>query len=171
MTTTPDDLVPVREAARLVDRSTATIRAWVRAGELRVYRGEGTHEANRPALVSRAELLNVAGVTKAPHPPRPPRREEPVSPSPAASTPSPSPGPSSSPSPSVAELDALRALAASREETAAAVRSTVAALEARCVDLSAALDRERARADGLEAEISALRATQGLPWWRRLLPG
>ena len=163
MTTTPDDLVPVRDAARLVDRSTATIRAWVRAGELRVYRGEGTHPANAPALVSRAELLHLAGVSKAPNPPRPARAAPPSS-SPSTSSPTVAPSPS-------ADLEAARALALAREETAAALRSTVAALEARCVDLSAALERERARADGLEAEISALRVSAGLPWWRRLLPG
>jgi hypothetical protein len=64
-----------------------------------------------------------------------------------------------------AELDGARQLAD-------ALRGTVAALEARAGDLSAALDAERERARVAEAERDALRgaaAVAGLPWWRRLL--
>lgn len=161
----PPDLVSVREAARLVDRSPATIRAWVRAGDLRVWRGEGTHEANRPALVSRAELLHLAGVTKAPNPPRPGGAARPEPPADGGELDA-----------LRAQLDALRvqldaarAVADARGETADALRSTVGALEARARDLAADLERERARADAAERERDALRAAQGLPWWRRLL--
>ena len=67
---TPLDLVDVREAARLVDRSPSTVRAWVRAGELDGYR-EDPRRRNSRLLVSRRELLVLAGLEKAPSPPRP----------------------------------------------------------------------------------------------------
>jgi hypothetical protein len=38
-------------------------------------------------------------------------------------------------------------------------------------ELSEALEVERARVAGLSAELDALRAETGRPWWRRLLTG
>jgi hypothetical protein len=147
MSTLPDDLLPLREAARMVDRGTSTLRAWIRAGELPAYRGEGTAPENAPVLVSRAELLHAAGTTgKAPRPGRP---AAPGVPADVAAV-------------LRAELDGARQLAD-------ALRGTVAALEARARDLSAALDAERERARAAEAERDALRGGAGLPWWRRLL--
>ena len=52
----PDDLVQLREAARLVDRSPASLRRWIRDGVVPSYRGEGTAPENAPVLVSVAEL-------------------------------------------------------------------------------------------------------------------
>ena len=73
----PLDLVPLKEAARRVDRSPSTLRDWIRAGELRAYHGEGTHPKNRPTLVSVGELLALAVATgKAAAPGRRPPVEE-----------------------------------------------------------------------------------------------
>jgi hypothetical protein len=150
LSTPPADLLPLREAARLVDRGPSTLRAWIRAGELPAYRGEGTAPENAPVLVSRAELLHAAGTTgKAPRPGRP-----------AA--------PAYAPPP-VGEAAVLRAELEGARQLADALRGTVAALEARARDLSAALDAERERARAAEAERDALRGGAGLPWWRRLL--
>ena len=155
--TPPADLLPVREAARLVGRGYSTVRGWIAAGQLAAYRGEGTHPANAPALVSRAELLALCATSKSTAPPRPGS----AAPPPAATG---------------GELVELRAeLAVSRAELAGAralveaQRGTVAALEARARDLAAALEVERARAAGLGAELAAVRGAAGLPWWRRLL--
>jgi hypothetical protein len=162
---TPPDLLPVRDAARLVDRSLSTVRAWIRSRQLRSWRGEGTHPDNAPALVSRAELValvvGATGEPKAAHPGRPP-------------------APAPPPAEAVtalrvelaavrAELDGARALLGAHGETTAALREALAEARGRAADLVAALEAERARAVAAEAERDALRERDGLPWWRRLL--
>ena len=73
----PVDLVPLKEAARRVDRAPSTLRDWIRAGELRSFEGEGTHPRNRPTLVSVGELQALVVQTgKAAHPGRRPPVEE-----------------------------------------------------------------------------------------------
>jgi hypothetical protein len=147
----PADLLPIREAARLVGRSVATVRRWVADGELAAHYGPGTHPSNRPVLVSRGELAALAGATKSPHPGRPPTADP-------------------------AELVAVRAaleqarveLAAGRE-TAEALRLVIRATEDRARDLAVSLEAERARGVGLAAELAALRERAGLPWWHRLI--
>lgn len=165
MATRPDDLVPVRDAARLVDRGYSTVRAWIADGALTAWKGEGTHPGNAPTLVSRAELFAVAGASKSTRPGRHP------------------PAPAEAPPTVAVELAELRAAVAElraeldRARGAADVaraerdgaRETLAEVRARVTDLSAALEAERARARGAEAERDALRSSAGLPWWRRLL--
>ncbi len=145
----------------MVGRGYSTVRGWIAGGELEAYRGEGTHPANAPVLVSRGELLALCARTKSPNPGRP---------SPAVlEAPAAAPG-------AVVELAELRAAVAvaraERDGLAAVVeaqRGTVAALEARGRDLAGALEAERANVIGLRAELAALRGATGLPWWRRLL--
>jgi colicin import membrane protein len=71
------------------------------------------------------------------------------------------------------EREAIRAeaaqLRAHAEESRQQQDQSIRALEAAQRDLRDALERERVRADGLEAEVQALRAAGTLPWWRRLL--
>lgn len=172
----PLDLLPVRDAARLVDRGVSTLRGWVREGALVGYREDPAHPENSRLLVSRAAVLAlvvVAGKASAPGR-RPPVAEV------AEAEPLP-----------VAELDRargplaelradLRAALAERDGARAVLEATgrtVEVLEARCRDLAGLADAERRRADDLadrlaaaEAERDALREYQGLPWWRRLLP-
>lgn len=174
----PDDLVPVREAARVVGRGYSTVRAWIAGGELVGWKGEGTHPDNAPTLVSKGEILALAARSKSTHPGRP------------ATSSTSAAGELATvdlPAPVVAELRAALALA-EREREAARVevaivraelagkvaeltstRETLAEVRARVVDLSATVEAERARARGAEADRDALRAAAGLPWWRRLL--
>jgi len=147
----PADLLPLLEAAALVDRSLSSLRAWIRAGELTGYR-EGT-AANGRVLVSRAELLTLAAAGG-------------LSPSPGRRAPPPPPPPPALPSPPASEARLL-------EELLLSHRATVAALEARCADLASSSDAWRSRAEAAEAEASALRellrAEEGRPLWSRLL--
>jgi hypothetical protein len=149
MTRRPDDLLPLLDAAALVDRSLSTLRAWVRAGELAPYR-EGD-ASNGRVLVSRAELLTLAAAGG-------------LSPSPGRRAPPPTASPPTAPA---ASVDA-RLL----DELLLSHRATVAALDARCADLAAASDTWRARAVAAESEAAALRellrAEAGRPLWSRL---
>lgn len=156
----PADLVPIRDAARMVGRGLSTLRAWCASGELTAYHGPGTHPSNRPVLVSRAELSILAATTKSPTPGRAP-------PATVATMP---------PAVEAAELATARAdLALARVELAGradvvdALRLVIRATEDRARDLATALEAERARTVGLTAELDALRGDAGLPWWRRLL--
>jgi excisionase family DNA binding protein len=158
--TPPADLLAVREAARLVGRGYSTVRGWIAAGELEAYRGEGTHPRNAPVLVSRAALMALCATSKSTHPGRPvalPASE------------------GTAPAGELMELRAALAVARAERDGARelveAQRVTVAALEARARDLAEALEGERARVAGLTAELEALRAAAGMPWWRRLLAG
>ena len=158
----PDDLVPLKEAARRVDRAPSTLRDWIRAGELRSFEGEGTHPRNRPTLVSVGELQALVVQTgKAAHPGRRPPVEE---------------------EEGAADLrlrlatveGEIRTLRAELDGERRAAEGLAMALDAErraAADLRLALERERARADGAEAELRALRDVGALPWWRRLLPG
>lgn len=159
----PLDLVPLKEAARRVDRSPSTLRDWIRAGELRAYHGEGTHPKNRPTLVSVGELLALAVTTgKAAAPGRrPPVEEEEEE---AA-------GLRLRLATVEGEIRTLQATLDGERRAAAALQTALQVAAEGVADLRAALDRERARADGAEAELRALRDVGALPWWRRLLPG
>ena len=152
----PDDLLDYDEAARVVDRSRDTIRAWVRAKELQSWPAD-EQKQNAKRMVSKGELLNlVVGARKVAVPG----------------------GPGRAPEISKAELDAERLKVAGLEALVGALRGQIVATEGQ---LSAERERaevERLRATewkdrsvALEAELQALRATAGAPWWRRLLPG
>ena len=154
-TSRPGDLIPVKDAARAVDRSLSTVRAWIRNGEITGYREDPARPENSPVLVSRGELLHVAGVSKSPHPGRARPSLDPAGSAPVAAPPV---APVAPPSEVLALLDGAH-------------RGTIAVLEARCRDLERSADEWRARALGAEAEVAALRVSAGLPWWRRLLPG
>ncbi len=177
----PMDLLPVREAARLVDRGVSTLRGWVRDGALVGYREDPAHPENSRLLVSREAVLRLvveAGKASAPG-------RRPSAPASTADDPDP-PAPAAADADraaqraALAELRAdLRAALAERDGARAALEATgrtVAALEARCADLAALADAERRRAGDVldrlaaaEAERDALREWHGLPWYRRLL--
>lgn len=151
MPSTPADLLSVREAARVVGRGYSTVRGWIAGGELEAYRGEGTHPANAPVLVSRGAVLALCARTKSTNPGRPVTDAPAVAPGAAVE---------------LAELRAAVAVARAERDGLAAVveaqRGTVAAL-------TGALEAERATVAGMRAELAALRGAAGLPWWRRLL--
>jgi len=59
MNDTPEDLIGLAEAAAMAERSTATIRRWVRLKTLTRYEGPpARHGGSSVVLVSRAELLS-----------------------------------------------------------------------------------------------------------------
>lgn len=145
--TRPTDLVTVDEAARRVERSKSTIRAWVRSGEVVGYREDPAHPENSRLLVSAAAVAARAAVGLPP----------PEAPAPDAGA-------------LREELERLRT------GMIDALRANVATLEGRVQDLGRALESERLRAEewraralAAEAEREALRQEKGLPWWRRLL--
>ena len=70
--TRPADLISVEDAARRVDRSKSTIRAWVRSGELTGHREDPSHPENSRLLVSTAQLMALVVVSgKVANPGRP----------------------------------------------------------------------------------------------------
>ena len=197
----PLDLLPVREAAALVDRSVSTVKGWLRSGKLSKWREDPSSKASR-AMVSRAELMAYAAGELVPSPPRPGSGE-----SPGGSSAAVSPMPTAMPAEdagevvrlrvelaqSTGELVGLRALVVALRESLARLESSndgaleaiaenhaavLAAERGRAEDakehartLAEALEAERARCAGLSAELAAVRAGTGQPWWRRLLTG
>lgn len=159
---TPGDLVPIRDAARMVGRGLSTVRAWCASGELTPYHGPGTHPSNRPVLVSRAELAILAATTKSPTPGRAPPPAVAVDPPELVTA-------RAELAATRAELALVRVELAGRGDLVDALRLALRATEDRARDLAAALEAERARTAGLTAEVDALRGGAGLPWWRRLL--
>ena len=64
----PSDLIPLREAARLVDRGYSTLRGWVRAGWLVKYCANPASPENAPMLLSRAAVVALAASMEKAHP-------------------------------------------------------------------------------------------------------
>ena len=54
----PEDLLDYDEAAKVVDRSRDTIRAWVRSKELKSWPAD-EQKSNAKRMVSKAELMNL----------------------------------------------------------------------------------------------------------------
>ena len=157
----PVDLVSLKEAAQRVDRAPSTLRDWIRSGELKAYHGEGTHPKNRPTLVSVAELLSLVVVTGKVATPgrRPPVTDEDLE------------DLRTKLAHAEAEIRSLQSTVESERRTAEVATHALKIMEQFSGDLRMSLERERARADGAEAELRALRAVGSLPWWRKLLPG
>lgn len=187
---TPADLVSMKDAAALVDRSVSSIRAWLRSGKLTKHREDPSNASSR-AMVSRTELMAYAATKLDPAPARPP------------GGPRPAPAASDAPLPAVddgaalrvevarlrAELDgsravleATRAHVATLEASAGTVGELVASARAEgrelarvaeehARELRADLDRMREERDAARAEAEALKGYAGLPWWRRMVTG
>ena len=184
----PDDLVPMKEAAALVDRSVSSVRAWLRSGKLTKHREQPGNASSR-AMVSRAELMTYAATQLEPAPARPPGAARPA---PAASD-APTPDDAADLRVEVARLraeldgsravlEATRAHVATLEASAATVGELVASARAEGRDLARVaeehardlrtdLDRMREERDAARAEAAALKTYAGLPWWRRMVTG
>lgn len=151
----PEDLLDYDEAARVVDRSRDTIRAWVRSKELQSWPAD-EQKQNAKKLVSKAELMSLVVQARKVAAPGGPHRVVPEV--------------------SKAELETERLKVSGLEALVVALKGQIGALEGQ---LGAEKERgevERLRANewkdraaGLEAELMALRAASGSPWWRRLL--
>jgi hypothetical protein len=164
--TRPDDLVPIRDAARMVDRGYSTLRGWVRSGDLTGYYADPERPSNSPLLVSKQELLTLmAAANKVPNPPRPPSTK------PDAASPSARDDLRLELARAHAELATARAERDGALAVAEALRGTISALQERCRDLTERVEAEHARAVAAEADLQVLRVDRRLPWWRRLLGG
>lgn len=178
----PDDLVDLTTACAMVDRSRSTIRNWLRGGKLEKYRADPGNERSK-TLVSKAELLQLAGAGLEVDPPRPGASKAPATvPAEVATL--------------QAELAAARAEASSARAEAAALRDALAALtksmertqeagqealteaRSRVADMQFVLqtarddvDHSRAAVVRMQAELDTVRASQRVSWFRRLLTG
>lgn len=184
----PADLVAVKEAAALVDRSPSSVRAWLRSGKLTKHR-ETPGNASSRAMVSRAELMAYAAVQLDPAPARPPGGARPEPPASVAPAPADDMGLRVELARLRAELDGTRAVleatrahVATLEASAATVGDLVASARAEgrelarvaeehARDLRTDLDRMREERDAARAEAAALKSYAGLPWWRRMVTG
>ena len=147
------DLIPIKEAATLVDRTVPTLKKWIKREEISGVRENPDNPRSR-LLVSRRELMTyMATAGKAANPPRP-----------KASS-------SNGPSKAVlkAELDGQKALVAALQMQLELIQTQISVIEEakRCEQRRA--DDWKDRAVGLEAELKAARMQAGLPWWKKLL--
>lgn len=156
----PDDLITLREAAAVSDRSLSSLRNWTRDGQLPLYRQDDVRK-NSPVMVSRRDLMVLLATSKSAHPggPRVPNGSDDAGQDRGAML----------AAVTAAERDGLRAVVEAQ-------RQTIAALEQRCSDIDARAHSERLRADdyrsrivALEAELNELRSWARLPLYRRLL--
>jgi hypothetical protein len=190
-----DELLTIEAAARAAERSEATIRRWIRAGELTSVAGVAPNSGGRaPACVRARDLFAYLAMSG--QQPRVNTSAQAIThaqsrvythaqtPSIVATQPGEKahePGTPAMGNEALAlrvelvrmegrcdvlrvELDAARA----RMELVEAERSR---LTAELVEARRDRDDWRERHDAREAELRALRAGAGLPWWRRLLQG
>lgn len=146
----PDDLVSVKEAAKMVDRGVSTVRSWVRSEQLTGYR-EDPNRSNSRLMVSTQDLMILAGTTKNPEPPRPgsvakqeaePPRDDSVM---------------------------VKALVSAMEQTAETERKRAEEWRIRAEEWKLEAEQARAELAGARAELEALRAARGMSWWQRLI--
>lgn len=167
----PEDLMDYEEAGKMVDRSKNAVRWWVRNGHLQSWlEEEGNPNSKR--MVSRSEVMTLMVTAgKLPNPGGPGRGIAAPAPSVAADT-----GILMDLRVKTAELEGARAENAALKIAMDGLKSALEAEKSRASAMGerAEVERLRAaewkdRADGLSAELQALRMMSGLPWWRKLL--
>ena len=147
------DLIPIKEAAALVDRTVPTLKKWIKNGDVSGVREHADNPRSR-LLISRQELMaHMAVAGKSANPPRP-----------KASA-------SSGPSKGVlkAELDGQKALVAALQTQLELVTGQISAIEEAKRSEQRRADDWKDRATGLEAELKAIKLSAGTPWWKKLL--
>ena len=147
------DLIPIREAATLVDRTVPTLKKWVKKGELGGEREEENNPRSRMMISRKALMLLMATAGKSTNPPRPRA---------ASST-------GTSKAVMQAELTGSQALVAALEGQLALIGAQISAVEEAKRSEQRRADDWKERAEGLQAELKASRMQAGLPWWRKLL--
>ena len=165
----PVDLVSVEVAAAMAERAPRTVRRWISQGRLTRHEGPVPKTGGAtPLLVSRPELmalLAASGQTP---------RDTTLPPDEAApATPAKAPAIEIELVRLQAEVERVRLLGeleTTQARLAAAERS-VLRLEQLAVDLQMEAADWRERNDAREAELRAMRTTQGGSWWGRLLGG
>jgi len=147
------DLIPIKEAATLVDRTVPTLKKWVKKSEINGIRENPDNPRSR-LMVSRKELMvHMATAGKAANPPRP-----------KASS-------SSGPSKAVlmAELAGQTALVLALQMQVELFQGQISAIEEAKRSEQRRADDWKDRATGLEAELKAMKMSAGTPWWKKLL--
>lgn len=147
------DLIPIKEAAALVDRTVPTLKKWVKNDELSGVREHPDNPRSR-LMISRRELMtHMATAGKAANPPRPK----------ASSKAGPSKGVLK------AELEGQKALVSALQTQLEMVTAQISAIEEAKRSEQRRADDWKDRATGLEAELKALKMAAGAPWWKKLL--
>ena len=145
------DLVAIKAAAKLVDRTPATIRKWIRSGGLDAVRTEPGNDKS-PLMVGRQALLAyVATSGKKAKPSRSTRTEG----SPKAVL--------------MAELAGATALSPALQGQMDLLQPPLHMLKEMNHPERNRAEEWKDRATKAEAELGALRRHQGLSWWKRLL--
>jgi hypothetical protein len=146
------DLIPIKEAAMLVDRTVPTLKKWVKNSEINGTRENPDNPRSR-LMVSRKELMvHMATAGKAANPPR-------------AQT------SNSGPAKAVviAELAGQTALVVALKTQLDLIQSQIGAIEEAKRSEQRRADDWKDRATGLEAELKAMKMSAGTPWWKKLL--
>ena len=165
----PSDLIKLKEASKLVSRSEATIRRWVRDDHLTKYIGDHTGRGGSPPmLVSTAQVLARAGIIA---------ESQPGDHEPKAEGVHPSVQPSTS-SEHLVQVALLQGEVNTLQARLEASEALVARLEQQVISTGQEVQQARSvaedwkdRHDAAAAERDALRATRGGSWWTRLLTG
>lgn len=174
--TRPADLVTVKEAAKLTERSKSTIRSWVRKGKITGHK-EDMSNPTSPLLLSKSELLLFCSINKAPTANPNMGRPEDVTVSIEALR---------------KEIDELKAKLDKCEVEKASIQavldvtqqmlcqakditdskdSTIKALEAAMAILQSTLDismtQHADRVKSLESQLHIAREYLSMPWWKK----
>lgn len=181
---TPDDLVPLADAARMVERNPRTLRRWISAGKLARFEGAAPDNGGSGVALVSARDVHALVIAEG----QAPRqgadgqgggqgqgRGGDVRPD------VPDRGADTTGAALLAELRArvteaeLRGQVATLRAELDHQADRVADLRGQLADARATAEDWRARHDATRAELEALRATlhqrEGVPWWRRLLGG
>jgi len=162
MTERPTDLLPVSEAAVLVNRSLSTLRGWVRKGDLAGYREDPTRPTNSRLMVSRSALRTRCGV----HPalvatPQNPSQNTLSEAKPGATH-------QNQPGVSQLELESARAVIDVLRGTVSALEGRIEAEQQLTEQWRDRAERSRAALRAARGELTALQAHRRLTWWQRL---
>ncbi len=147
------DLIPIKEAAAMVDRTVPTLKKWIKHDDLAGVRENPDNPRSR-LMISRRELMaHMATAGKSANPPRPKSSAK------------------SGPSKGVlkAELEGQKALVAALQTQLELVTGQISAIEEAKRSEQRRADDWKDRAAGLEAELKAVRLSAGTPWWKKLL--
>jgi hypothetical protein len=145
------DLVTIKAAAQLVERTPATIRKWIRSGDLDSVRTDPTNNKS-PIMVGRQALLAyVATSGKKAKPARTSKIE------------------GSTKAVLAAELEGAKALSTALQGQMDLLHTQLHMLKEMNHTERNRAEEWKDRATKAEAELGALRRHQGLTWWKRLL--
>ncbi len=146
------DLIPIKEASILVDRTVPTLKKWIKKGELEGQREDEDNPRSRMLVSRKALMLLMATAGKSTNPPRPKSS-------------------SGGPSKAVlqAELSGQQALVTALQGQLELIQAQISAVEEAKRSEQRRADDWKERAEGLQAELKATRMQAGLPWWRKLL--